>query len=57
MPAPIDPKTISTVAGDWVVAHAAAAPISGAVHGVERTAVMIPKRNDPKIESWLVWTA
>ena len=57
MPVPIEAKTMSTIPGDWVVAHAAAAPISGAVHGVERTAVMMPKRNDPPMVSCRVWTA
>ena len=57
MPAPIDANTVSTVSGVCVVAHAAAAPMSGAVQGVERIAVMMPKMNDPPRVSWLVCTA
>jgi hypothetical protein len=47
MPVPTAPKTVRIVAGPCVVAHATAVPMSGAVHGVESTAVMMPKKNDP----------
>ena len=47
MPTPIVAKTASVTVADWVAAHAAAAPMNGAVQGVESTAVMMPNRNDP----------
>ncbi len=34
-----------------VVAHAAAAPMNGAVHGVDSTATMMPNRNEPGSDS------
>ena len=48
MPEPTAAKTVRIVPGPCVVAHATAVPISGAVHGVESTAVITPKRNDPQ---------
>jgi len=48
MPVPTDANTVRIVAGPCVVAHATAVPMSGAVHGVDSTAVMMPKRNDPE---------
>ena len=37
----------SVVAGVWVAAQAAAAPINGAVQGVARMAARIPNPKDP----------
>src|SRR5439155_4664646 len=51
IPAPIAAKVLRVITGDCVVAHAAAAPMNGAVHGVDSTAVMIPKPNEPPRDS------
>ena len=48
MPVPTAPKTVRIVAGLCVVAHATAVPMSGAVQGVDSTAVITPKPNDPR---------
>ena len=53
IPAPIAANVVIVIVGDCFDAHAAAEPMNGAVHGVERTAVMIPKANEPGAVSWL----
>ena len=47
IPRPMNTKAVSAVAGSWDTAQAMAAPISGAVHGVERTAVSTPIQKEP----------
>ena len=47
MPNPTAPKTSSTVVIVPVTAQTTAEPMKGAVHGVESTAVMMPKPKEP----------
>ena len=47
---PMAANVLIVITGDWVADQAAAAPINGAVQGVDRTAVIIPKKNDPIAE-------
>ena len=54
IPAPMAPNTISTVEVlPLEAAQPAAAPINGAVQGVDSTAVIIPNTNVPMNESCL----
>ena len=53
IPVPMAANVTNVVAGFWVAAHATAAPINGAVQGVERTAVKMPITKEPGKVSWL----
>ena len=57
IPNPIAPNTVRVSEGSCLAAQSAAAPINGAVHGVDRTAVIIPNINEPYHESCFGFTA
>ena len=48
MPVPMAAKVARVVTGGWVAAQAAAAPINGAVQGVDKTAASTPSAKDPR---------
>ena len=48
MPMPMAEKVARVVTGRWVAAQAAAAPINGAVQGVDKTAARTPSTKEPR---------
>ena len=47
IPPPMAAKVVRVVRGGWVAAQAAAAPMKGAVQGVDKTAARMPNPKDP----------